>query len=290
MWLSAVRNLFGRPPPPTAPTSARGRTATSAPSPGPPEDDDPVWPSARIAVAESLWGPGFLFPGGEEETIRWATPIGLSNESSLLLVGAGSGGPPRVVSAAFDVWVGGYEANPRLVAVANARGARGRARIEAWDPLAPAFPPHAYHHGLALEPLGGSKPEPTLPAIAAALKPGGHFVLVETVADLPLEPADPQIATWARLARRAAAAPSELAITGALQRLRFDVRIVEDITQRHVHYALNGWLAAVQAMEAVPPSLRQAALMVREAELWLLRVRLMRAGRLRLVRWHAIGG
>jgi hypothetical protein len=46
---------------------------------------------------------------------------------------------------------------------------------------------------------------------------------------------------------------------------------------------------AVQAMEDTRPTLHELALIVREAELWLARYRLMRAGRLRLVRWHAIG-
>ena len=41
-------------------------------------------------------------------------------------------------------------------------------------------------------------------------------------------------------------------------------------------------------MAGARPTLRQVAVVVREAELWLARFRLMRAGRLRLVRWHAI--
>jgi hypothetical protein len=41
-------------------------------------------------------------------------------------------------------------------------------------------------------------------------------------------------------------------------------------------------------MAGARPALRQVAVVVREAELWLARVRLMRAGRLRLVRWDAI--
>jgi len=41
-------------------------------------------------------------------------------------------------------------------------------------------------------------------------------------------------------------------------------------------------------MAGVRPTLRQIAVVVREAELWLARLHLMRAGRLRLVRWHAV--
>ena len=51
-----------------------------------------------------------------------------------------------------------------------------------------------------------------------------------------------------------------------------------------------GWRSAVRAMENVRPSRREAMQYVREAELWLFRLRLFQLGRLRMVRWHAIGG
>src|SRR5450755_4421180 len=101
MLLDGVRNLLRR----------HGAAAALRPAPVPrqpapslvPEtelaaDDDPIWPSARIGVVEALWGEGFLFPGGREETLRLATPLGLSAASSLLLLGAGSGGPARCIA------------------------------------------------------------------------------------------------------------------------------------------------------------------------------------------------
>jgi cyclopropane fatty-acyl-phospholipid synthase-like methyltransferase len=257
------------------------------------EDDDPEWPSARIGIAEALWGEGFLFPGGAAETLRLARPMGLSAASSLLLIGAGSGGPPRGIASELGVWVSGFEANHRLAALANERSVRAglgrRAQVATWDPRVPKFPLHYYHHGMALEPLRGCKPEPTLAAVSLALKPGGQLVLVEIVADLKLDAADPAVAAWVRLDRRPPDVPSELAITRVLGRLGFDVRIVEDISHRHMEHAMAGWREAIAAMEDRRPTLHQLALVVREAELWLARFRLMRAGRLRQVRWHAIG-
>lgn len=257
------------------------------------EDDDPVWPSARIGIAEALWGEGFLSPGGAAETLRLAKPMGLSAASSLILVGAGSGGSTRSIATSLGVWVSGFEANPRLASLANERSIRAglgkRAHIDTWDPLMPKFPPHYYHRGMALEPLQGIKPEPTLAALSRALKPGGQLVLVELVADLKLDAADPGVAAWARLEHRPPDLASELSITRVLGRLGFDVRIVEDISRRHMQQSVAGWHTAIQAMEDVRPTLRELALVVREAEQWLARDRLMRAGRLRLVRWHAIG-
>jgi hypothetical protein len=178
MLLDSVRNLLGwhaastkMPLPAVAPASSLIPDAALA------EDDDPIWSSARIGVAEALWGEGFLFPGGGPEMLRLATPLGLSAASSLLLIGAGSGGPSRCIAEEFGVWVTGYEANVRLVELANERSKRAglgrRAQVELWDPLAPKFARRYFHHGIAIEPLRGTAPEPLLAASSLALKPGG---------------------------------------------------------------------------------------------------------------------
>jgi hypothetical protein len=88
---------------------------------------------------------------------------------------------------------------------------------------------------------------------------------------------------------RPADVPTELGVSHELVELGFDVRIAEDVSMRHMHQALDGWYAAVRAIEGERPTMHHLALIVREAELWLARLRLMREGRLRLVRWHAIG-
>lgn len=256
-------------------------------------DDDPVWPSGRIACAEALWGEGFLFPGGREETLRLAAPLGLSAASSLLLLGAGTGGASRCITTQWGISVTGYETNSRLVAVANERnlcaGIGRSTLIEPWEPTASNFPVGHFHHAIAIEALRGAPLEPVLGAVAAALKPGGQFALMETVADLPLDPLEPTVLTWSTLAHQPASLPTELGITKILGQLGFDVRIVEDVSQRHMRHAVRGWHEMVRRMSQSRPTLPQTALVVREAEMWLARARLLRSRRLRLVRWHAIG-
>jgi SAM-dependent methyltransferase len=144
---------------------------------------------------------------------------------------------------------------------------------------------------MALEALHGSQPERVLSAVARALKPSGHVVITELVADTPLDPGNPVVAGWAHLERRnAKALPTEVTITRILGRLGFDVRVCEDISERHVSHAMAGWRSLVRLMEDAPPTRREAMSSVQEAELWLLRLRLFEIGSLRLVRWHAIGG
>jgi len=301
MAMSAVMNWFGRPmrleprqEPLQAPRAEPPPLSEPEPQPiptGPP----PSWTPGRLATTDALWGDGYQFPGGEIETLRLAKPLGLSAASSLLLIGAGGGGPACAIATQLGVWVSGFEADPDLVAAANDRVLRRnltkRVQVEMWNPEQPCFRDHFYHHGLALEPLRGSQPQQTLSAIAKAIKPSGHLMMMEVVADSPLDPSNPIAAAWARLERRdPRTLPSEIAITRILGRLGYDVRVSEDVSQRHIQQALTGWRAAVRTMENVMPTRREAMRSVQEAELWMIRLRLFQSGALRLVRWHAIGG
>ncbi len=175
-----------------------------------PQADRPaaLWTQARIAVEEELWGTGYLTPGGAPELLRFAAPIGLSAASSLLLVGAGAGGPPQTLATDLGVWVAGYEADPDLAGLARRRIQRAgaalakRATVAAWNRHDPALPARIAHHALALDAIRDATPEPVLAAIAGAVKPHAHLVLVETVTPAPLDPADPAIAAWCRLEGR----------------------------------------------------------------------------------------
>ena len=291
-----LRNWFDRHvAPATAAAAPRRSAASAAASPTPPtETATGVWSPARLAVTDALWGDGFQFPGGELETLRLARPLGLSAASSLLLVGAGSGGPPCCVASHLGVWVTGFEAEPALAALGSERSIRiglgRRAQIETWDPNAADFGRSYFHHGLGLEALRDGNPEPVLTALATALKPGGQLTLIETTADTPLDMHDPVVAGWAHLDHRNPAnVPTQAAVTRMLGRLGFEVRIVEDISHRHVQQAMFSWRQVVGGLEQIRPTARQAGPLVGEAELWLLQLRLFRDQKLRRTRWHAIG-
>jgi cyclopropane fatty-acyl-phospholipid synthase-like methyltransferase len=255
---------------------------------------EPLWNRSRLKVTDMLWGDGYLIPGGEVELLRLARPLGLSAAASLLLIGAGAGGAVCSLVNGLGVWAAGFEADANLVEYAAERLVAAklgkRARVDIWNPADPSFARHYYHHALALEPILGCLPETVLAAISNAMKPGGQLMMTELVADAPLNPNEALVAQWARLERRdPLAVPSEITITRVLGRQGYDVRIVEDISQRFMHQTIMGWRRMVRSLQDSKPSRQQAKLIVQEAEVWLVRLRLFREGRLRLVRWHAIG-
>lgn len=268
---------------------------------GAPPKEEGRWTRARMAVADSLWGDGFVVPGGAEETLRWARPLGLKGESSLLLLGAGGGGAVPAMVHTFKTWVAAYEADPALVAAAGRRIAKAgrsvskQASIDLWNPQAPVFRKRSFNHVLSVEALRGAPGRPVpvadlLVALAGAVQSGGHLVLIDVVGANHLDPHDPAVAAWARAEWRVPQVPTIAAMSDALKKLGFDVRVAEDISSRHIHQVMTGWTTLLEALESKRPSHERAAAVVAEAELWLRRIRLMQAGQVRLMRFHALGG
>jgi cyclopropane fatty-acyl-phospholipid synthase-like methyltransferase len=279
-WMGDGHSEAPRAPPPVAPQ--------------PPPPRARRWPRTRLDAVEALWGPGYASPGGPAETLRLAKPLGLTDQHSLLLLGGGMGGPAETISGTLGAWVDSFEADPELAGIAEQRRATHpaarRMRVAGWDRAHPAFQRRSAHHALALEALRGAPPEPVLVSLAAALRPSGHMVITELVAENPAPPEDREYAAWCRLENRLPDLPRLDTVTTTLNRLHFDVRVIEDVSDRHVADTLAGWRAAVKSMAAGPrPDAATAAVFVTEAELWLLRIRLMRRFGFRLLRWHAIG-
>ncbi len=283
---------------------AMGAPDSEAASPGsddsPPDGAMPLPPSADpglsaadpFAIRDMICGPGHTLPGGPEEAQWLARPLGLSEKSTLLLLAAARGGEAAAIAAGFGTWVEAYEADHALLALGEARLQREnlarRVHAQPWHPAVPWFKPRSATHALALMPLRGIAAGPVLHALAGALRPGGNLVLLELVADRPLDPSEPAVAAWIRAEQRPPPLSSGAEITHSLVEAGFDVRVVEDEGQRHRRHVLAGWQ---RLMAAGPGPLREArAQVLAEAERWMQRLRLLELRRLRLVRWHAILG
>ncbi len=302
MLNSAVRSFFGRLPPrqfgasnlPVAalapdilPVRPVGPVVTGA------EKSRTDWPAARLSLSNTLWGNGYIVPGGEFEILRLTRPLGASSAASLLIVGVGSGGPAVAVTRNLGARVVGMESDPVLLAAARGLVVRSqldrKVTLQAWEPNAPAFGVAGHHHCVALEPFQDGQPEPIAVALAQALKPGGQMVIAALAAAAPLNPADRTVRRWAELEQRdPSSVLTSVAVTRMLGRIGLDVRIAEDISVRHMEDALLGWRMLLRDLPATRPTSVQAAQLAREAELWLLRRRLVRDGRLRMMHWHAM--
>jgi len=253
-----------------------------------------AWTPTRLRFAAALWGEGFTGPGGEEEALRLSKPLGLHSSHSLLNLGAGLGGAARAITTAWGAWVSAYEQDPDLAAAGEALSKKAKlekkAEVKVFDPAAPAFRPNYYHHALVQEAFWTiADKERTLAALTKSVKPGGQVVITDlTLGAGPLSPEDETARAWAQLDRSPAHLCSAEEETALLLRHGLDLRIAEDISARHVSQAVAAWRGMIEVLVAQPPTRPQALLVIREAELWLRRLALIRSGRLRLMRWHAL--
>jgi protein-L-isoaspartate O-methyltransferase len=278
MRLSELRNWLGRGhrsdatdlvlsslQPPAADIASTAGPAIASAQPG--------WTPQRLEIAEALWGEGCSAPGGTEELARLAAPLGLSAASSLLLLGAGSGGPAVRLAGDLGVWVGAFESDPVLAAAAKRRVQRAgtalakRATVDHWNPAAPAFRRAAFHHAIAVEALHGDGAETVIAALARAVRPGGQLALLETVATPSLDRSDPAVRAWCSLEQRDPPRLRTDWLTGTLERLGFDIRVCEDVSARQVLQAVTGWKRLLRELRVERPTPRRAAAMVAEAEL-----------------------
>ncbi|WP_158925017.1 class I SAM-dependent methyltransferase [Acidisphaera sp. S103] len=295
MLASTMRGLFRRPPLGTVQAVAVPIESGPAPTTEaalPEARIQTAWPVGRLTLTDQLWGPGFIFPGGEIETLRLTRPLGLSAAASLLIVGVGNGGPAAAAARNLGAWVTGMDTDPSLLTAARVLIQRAqmtkKVSIKAWDPANPAFEAKTHHHCLALEPFQRARPEPILDGLARVLKPGGQMVITGLTAPVPLDPADPTVRRWADLDHRdPTLMVAPISVTRMLGRVGLDVRVAEDMSQRHLDHAMLGWRVLLRDLDR-KPSRQEAVQLVREAELWLLLRRLIKDGRLRMMRWHAI--
>jgi 2-polyprenyl-3-methyl-5-hydroxy-6-metoxy-1,4-benzoquinol methylase len=303
--LAQVMNWFGTPARPPAPAAA-GRVLSDdrpAPSPkpapthrldpDPPPSPPPRWPDTKLKVLGALWGEGFLGPGGAEETLTLAKPLGLTEAHSVLNLGAGLGGATRALAVASGAWVTGYETDPDLARAAQALSEKHKlekkAEVRHLDLANPQIRKGYYHHALALEALWRIPDKAAvIAALVGGVKPQGQVVLTDLALGPPSPSAERAFQAWADLEGVTPCLAGEKATTGLLAKEGLDIRICEDITARHISQTVTAWAAFVEELKRDRPSRPFAIQVVAEAERCMRRIDLLRTGRLRLLRWHAI--
>lgn len=276
--------LFGLRPAGPAPAPARVAPALATV----PAARAPAAPSASLVArrgwADRLWGPGLSLPGGADEVLRLAALLPLTPEVTLLLAGGGVAAAGSLVAGARGCYVAAFEGEAAPLPPPSLR----KVTAGRLDAAAPGFRAGYHHHAMLLEPARfGAAPEALLRAAAAALKPRGQIVVLDLVArGLSAGPAETR---WLAAEGRTGPPPQEAAMPAALQRAGFDLHVVEDAGRRQRQAVTESWAALVAALRdpAARPDAPGARALVAEAEAWLLRLRLLQDGRLRLLRWHA---
>ena len=281
-----------------APASLAPPPRPVAPVPGMPPEMSTAAPTAgtialaRAGWADRLWEDGCLLPGGVAEIQRLSGLLPLSPATTLLLVGRDGGGAAATIIGQRGAWVAAHQQD---AAVAERmqhrlRSFGRRAAVLPWQPEAPAFRRQYHHHALALEPTaGGGSLATLLPALAAALKPDAQLVLLDIVSGPTAAAHRPALDRWLALEGRPVQPPGRQAAEAAIQSAGFQLHVAEDAGSRQCAAVTEGWSRLIGGLRGRPERTprSEALALIAEAELWLLRHRLLTAGAIGLFRWHA---
>ncbi len=250
------------------------------------------WDEETIEIAHYVWGDGFCGPGGPEYIVGLSKLLALSPEMSMVQLGAGLGGPARTLVDRFGVWVTGYEASEQLVAAGNKlskiAGMEKKAEISYYNPEEHDEFDRQFDRILSKEALFTIKNKSgMIRAVEEKLKPGGLVLITDyVVADDSVYTKD-TYKQW-RVGEPTDPCPSTAdQLKGLIKGVKLQVRVSEDITDEYIKLINHAWAGADKVATKLVKQENGTALiqtLMREAEFWARRKKMLESGDLRLWR------
>lgn len=278
------------------------RPVKAPPPPPPPKPIDPnlpvePWDSRRIDIAQYIWGEGYCGPGGPEYVVTLSKLLALSPEMSALVIGAGLGGPCRVLAQEFGVWITGVEESKQLaeagMELSVMAGLAKKAIIKHYDPKHPDAFERNFDRAFSKEGLHTVEDKLALVRqVQKKLKNDGLFLITDYFLGRDSavnsdaykewkdkEPARPYLVT----------AEEMVDIFG---NSGFTVRVNEDISEHYQTMIAHAWSEADQVVAKLlsqgEEGRQLVEVLMREAELWSRRSKMLAEGLLQMRRFLAV--
>lgn len=247
----------------------------------------------RLALIQRLWGAECHMPGGAARSLDLFLPTSLKDNAATCDLSAGLGGGTRLMHAKLGLWVDAFEADPELAEqaqeISNRLGLARRVPIRTYDQAMLDFSGKRYDGFLLREVLFQFPSIRTaLDAVNAALKDGGHVVFTDFAFATDAKREEPVAREWVEKDPMAAGPFSLKQYKQTLQNLGWETRIFEDDTDQYRKMVLAGWANLLGGIDKTELTRGFVDAMLMEAEIWLLRMKAMDSGALKLLRVHAI--
>lgn len=250
------------------------------------------WNEQRIDIAQLIWGRGYCGPGGPEYIIAMSKLLAMTPELSMLHLGAGLGGPARTLAEHFGVWVTGLEPSQSLAQAGNhlstMAGMIKKAPVQQLDltqenPLIRRYDRVLVDGYLAQRP---NKAE-ALAMIDAALKPEGLVLITDYFLVDDGSVANADYRDWLQGEPRQLNLVTAPEFVEAATKAGLGVRVNEDRTEEHIDLIKKAWAGADKLVADLLQQQGQEHLtkiVLKEAELWSKRVKVLTGGQLQFRR------
>ncbi|HVJ51933.1 MAG TPA: methyltransferase domain-containing protein [Aliidongia sp.] len=270
----------------------RSQAPPPEPEPEPAPDAVDTEPLDRLVLAQRLWGPGFLTPGGTDQIMHLIKLFNVNPAMSLLDLSAGLGGPSRHVSQTFDVYITGLERQPDVAKRGNKAsvdaGLARKVPITAYDPETTELRAHAFDAVYAqhLTATVGNK-DRLFGEVLRSLKPRGQFSFIDLV-QLDGDASDPRLEALRRIERQPFLPWRVQQYVDCLTNIGFDCRISEDETTMYKAQVVRGWEQFLMAQDLKAMPKHHVQVVLEEAELWVGRLQAIQSGLLGVCRFYAV--
>ena len=250
------------------------------------------WEKARIEINERLWGKGFNWPGGATYMVNFVKPLALNKEMTVIDLACGFGGGTVEVAIKFGLWTAGVERDEELIDVAKgtcvANDMEKRVQVKHYDPSSFQMPDMKFHRIFMRETMY-SYPDKmyVLETIKKALRPNGEMLFTDFVlADRSAEHKD--VTKWKDGEDFAVRMWTPEDYQKAFQKLKMDVRVMQDITDEYKTMVMQGWSKLMRDMKKDDLTIDFVNALIEEGEYWQRRLKAIESGQLRLMRIHVI--
>lgn len=249
-----------------------------------------AWPPERLNVIGKLWGEGCLSPGSAG-FLRITLPLlGLSEQKSLLLLGAGLGGLGRAMVEETGVWVSGFEADEELVALARdmtrMAGMQKRAPVSKIDLEDVKLKENSFNTVVSQESLYRVAAKQRLyTAMVAALRGDGELMMTDFV-KVGDESPGPALQAWIEGQPSPPHLWKAATIQSFLKTLNLDVRPLEDITAQYRAGIFSGFFKYLSGVTK-PELIKISGDLIDECEYWAGQLAAIDSGELKVFQFHA---
>lgn len=250
------------------------------------------WDKESLDIAQYIWGEGYCGPGGPEYIVALSKLLAMSPEMSMIDIGCNIGGASRTLADRFGVWVTGFEENAEMAQMgqelSKMAGMEKKANIQTIDFHEFEEFDRKYDRAIARESLFNIEDKKkVLTATEAALKPGGLILLTDYVIAKEGTVSQDNFKEWKVGERSTPYCIMSDEYEEILKGLNMQVRVSEDISQEYISLINRAWagadkIAAKLARDEDGP--HKIQILMREAEFWTRRKKMLASGDLRLWR------
>lgn len=249
------------------------------------------WTSQRVEILEILWGKGTRLPGDDKLNMELFNQVALDSKSNILDIAVGLGNCARMLTKHTYAHVDVIEAYPDLLPYLTKI-----IRNEQLDPFISVLrgglvnvqlSPVKYDLIYGREALFKVKnKQNALEKIVDSLKENGHLIFTDFV--LEKDASSYKIfKNWSAREKATVYPVSVATYRKIIESFDMELRPVMDYSSQYIHHVNMGWLRLKEYLENNEFDDAFVDVMAQESDLWLSRVRALRSGKLKLMKFHA---